>query len=185
MQNFIYIFIIFVLIYGYSHTRYLSILPTYPQLYPDSYLESKEVYKMALNRKKEDEELFYNTDLDCVDEFKKLLPEVNKKELNNLSVSHHWIILGLKSFYNRPRPIQVNRNIGNIMLHSITGITPAYPAGHTYQCFLLAKHYSKEFPERREKLYDLAERIGLARCKAGIHYPSDHEFSKRLAEILG
>jgi len=82
--------------------------------------------------------------------------------------------------YNRLRPWQIYSNINK--LESITANTPAYPAGHTFQAYLLAKILSKKYSQYKKELYKIADRCNLVRIRAGLHYPSDGKYSKLLID---
>ena len=79
---------------------------------------------------------------------------------------------------NRRRPYQIDTDLKP--LSTKTSNTPAYPAGHAYQALLLASHLSKKYPEKKELFDSIAAKCDECRVKAGIHYKSDGEFSKRL-----
>ena len=83
---------------------------------------------------------------------------------------------------NRARPKQVASDLNS--LDTKTGHTPAYPAGHTTQAYYLAKKLSIRYPEKKDILMKIAERCGKARLYAGLHYPSDNEFGRRLGLFL-
>ena len=65
-----------------------------------------------------------------------------------------------------------------------TAQTPAFPAGHTFQAYYLSKYLSKKYPKKKEIFENIAKECDLTRVKAGLHYPSDGEFSKKLVDIL-
>jgi len=48
----------------------------------------------------------------------------------------------------------------------------------------LAKKYAKEYPELKEKLCSIAEKCDTSRVAAGIHYPSDGQFSRYLVNMF-
>jgi hypothetical protein len=48
----------------------------------------------------------------------------------------------------------------------------------------MAGKLSKKFPELKEKLVNLAERIAQTRVDAGVHFPSDIEAGKAIGECL-
>ena len=85
-----------------------------------------------------------------------------------------------KSYYNRPRPAQVNFNI--IPAKSTTAATPSYPAGHTFQSYLIAHYLSLEHPKHRDEFFRISKRIADARVSVGLHYPSDNEAGISLAK---
>ena len=78
------------------------------------------------------------------------LPHLNesKKELNDiiLSMKVNVIVLGNKNLINRARPEQVCSCIKPI--DTSTAQTPAYPAGHAFQGYVLYKKLSKNLMNR-------------------------------------
>jgi hypothetical protein len=70
------------------------------------------------------------------------------------------------------------------VLKSVSANTPAYPAGHAFQAYYLAKKLGKSYPELQPQLDAIAERCNSVRIKAGLHYPSDGQFSKQLVNIF-
>ena len=95
---------------------------------------------------------------------------------------YNTIILILKYGINRARPKQINSKLN--VLESTTAHTPAYPAGHAFQAYVLEKILSRKHPEKRQELEQLAEKCNIVRIKAGLHYPSDGLFSKKIVNKL-
>jgi len=62
--------------------------------------------------------------------------------------------------------------------------TPAYPAGHAYQAYLVAKKLSLKYPRKKRLFYNIALRCDICRVKAGLHYPSDGIFSRKLVDLF-
>jgi hypothetical protein len=151
--------------------------------YPDTISESNKVIKKMKNS---DSEYFLMSDESPVKPFTEYMDrhklDYDAKKLKSIVLESYQPIKSLKDYYNRPRPHQVNPKI--IPQPSSTANTPAYPAGHSTQSFLLARYLSREYPFHSFYFYRIAERIGQARIKAGLHYPSDHKFAKKVAEIL-
>ena len=108
--------------------------------------------------------------------------DYDPSELKRIIDDSFPIIKSLKNYYNRPRPSQVNAKIKPFA--SSTASTPSYPSGHAFQAFLVAKHLSKKYPFRTFKFYSIAERIAKARVSVGLHYPSDNDFSRNLAQMM-
>ena len=63
-------------------------------------------------------------------------------------------------------------------------MTPAYPAGHSYQAYLLSKHLSKKYPEKSSLFKNLSMKCDDCRVKAGLHYPSDGDFSRKIVDLI-
>ena len=67
-----------------------------------------------------------------------------------------------------------------IPLSTKTSRTPAYPAGHAYQALLVAKYLSNKYPEKKKLFNNIAFKCDDCRVKAGIHYRSDGDFSRKI-----
>lgn len=159
-------------------------LTWWPTLVPFNKVEAQEVMRRVKNRSMNEVSIFKESDAGVHKVFSYIVgrPE---SEVRLIAARQNIFLFFLKYLFNRPRPYQVLPEIKENMLESKTGDTPAYPAGHTYQAYLVAKHYARMYPEKSRLLYRTAENIGQSRIAAGIHYPSDHEFSKKLALMLG
>lgn len=151
--------------------------------YPDSKKESKKVLRAMKNP---DEEYFLLSDKSPRTPFIKYLEEegldYDPSELKRIINDSFPIIKSLKDYYNRPRPWQINSEIKHY--DSSTANTPSFPSSHALQSFLIAKHLSKKYPFRTFKFYSIAERIAKARVSVGLHYPSDNDFSRNLAQMM-
>ncbi len=156
----------------------------WPTLIPFNQGDAQKVLRRTKNRSMNEVSLFKESDPGVHKVFSYIInrPEV---EVRRVAARQNAFIFLLKYFFNRPRPYQVIPEIRENMLESKTGDTPAYPAGHTYQAYLVAKHYARLYPEKANILYRTAENIGQSRIAAGIHYPTDHKISKTLALMLG
>lgn len=162
---------------------YLPLLPHAPGFYPDSVAESTQVVEAALKRTELETQLFKNTDISVAKGFQDILP-VPHAEIVAVANSVAPLILILKVVINRPRPNQVTPDLVKTSLPSLSANTPAFPSGHTAQAYMVANYYGRRFPSLKEKLIERAEAVGKARISAGLHYPSDHEFSKKLVSFF-
>lgn len=183
MLKYVYVLLILIILYGYTVTRYIEIAPTFPIFYPSNSDESKEVFQHMKKRTTQQIDLFYETDQSVSAAFARIIPETID-DLDNIIFNYNSIILFLKYLLNRARPAQINKNVKDKLLVSHSAATPAYPSGHSFQAFILACKMSKKYPEKKQQLYALAEDCGYARIIAGLHYPSDHRFSKALVEMF-
>jgi hypothetical protein len=165
---------------GFYSDRYYKIYPTL-YVYPNNYQEIKIVEEYVKKR----DQAMYNfiklTDETVVYAFQDLVDE-SYQELIEITQQITIYIIILKILFNRARPWQINKNLD--IYNSISAATPAFPSGHSAEAFYLAKRLSVKYPEKREKLYEIAEKCGKARIYGGLHYPSDHEFSKFLVKII-
>ena len=172
--------ITFVLIIYLIYTNFLKgyysyypTIPIYPNNEKDLFILKKEIKEITQEQK----DLFYLTNDNVIYAF---LPYVNEseKELLRVSNSQNYIILFFKYLINRRRPYQIDKNINP--LSTKTSQTPSYPAGHAYQALLLSKYLSKKYPEKKDLFKDIANKCDECRVKAGIHYVSDGDFSRKL-----
>lgn len=149
--------------------------------YPSNKSESEEVRRRATARTYSELHMFKISDVGLVDVFYSILKKENEKYENVLQIkdSKNKLILFLKYLiFRRSRPLVSEY----LKVPSVTTATPSFPAGHSFQAFLLAKHFSKKYPHLKTALYSLAESIGQSRIAAGWHYPSDHSASKWVIE---
>lgn len=170
--------IIYLIIINFSGNRYQYLLPTINLFYPDSNAEVKKVIHLTNNRSNEDIKFFYITDSSVVHAFKSYVPKISEKKLFNVSISKNNKISLLKYLINRPRPNQISSNIN--VLTSKTAKTPAFPAGHAAQAYILANYLQKIYPHKKKLFEKIADRCNDCRIKAGLHYPSDGMYSKLL-----
>mgnify|MGYP001196051086 CR=1 FL=1 len=162
---------------------YYSDKDTKSYLYPNSEVESKKVLRMMKNP---DMEYFLLSDASPKKPFIDYLDNNNLdydiSELKRIINDTYPVIMSIKKYYNRPRPQKVNNLIK--AQDSETANTPSYPAGHTFQSYVIAKSLSKIHPLHTFKFYRIAERIAKSRVSAGLHYPSDNTFSRHLARYF-
>ena len=155
------------------------------KVHPNNHEEVQLVQYAIHNRNLNDINFHKFTDDSVVPAFEELLRKNYIKydaDMNEIILKHVPAILNLKHKYNRARPWQVNKNLD--ILYSYTAHTPAYPAGHAYQAWVRYRILSSKYPKLKEQLYKTAEYCDRVRVIAGLHYPSDGEFSKSLVMAL-
>lgn len=96
------------------------------------------------------------------------------------------VLMNLKNYYNRPRPIQLAKyydlNLDVVVTQTIH--TPSYPSGHTFYSALVANILSDKYPSLKNKFEKIKLDTAKARIKQGVHYPSDNNASVELAEYV-
>lgn len=89
----------------------------------------------------------------------------------------------LKMYFNRPRPEQLAPEYGKRIVRIISDPkTAAYPSGHSFDAWTFATILSERHPNHRDAFHAIAERVGMSRVIAGVHYPSDLHAGKKAAE---
>jgi len=174
------IIIIFIVTIAYNSNRYYEYLPTIP-LYPNNYEEVKEVEDYINKRDSEMYQFIKLTDKSCIYAFKDLVNE-DFNSLNNISSKINNYIFFFKYLFNRERPFDTNPNLNKYP--STTAYSPSFPSGHAMQGQYLAKVLAKKYPEKKELLYEIGNKCGMARVYAGLHFPSDVKFGHFLVNIL-
>jgi membrane-associated phospholipid phosphatase len=178
-KNVIFIIVLFyITVLIISPPRYFSFLPSITS-YPNNIEEAQLVFKLSTNRTKEDEAFFYKTNKSVIEGFSDIVPESRDTLVSMVTQPKVlWYLMTLKFLFNRARPYHVNPNIPYI--YTDTGLTPSYPAGHACQAYFLAYELGKKYPKKQEELDRIAKKCDQVRVLAGIHYPSDGQFSYRL-----
>ena len=100
-------------------------------------------------------------------------------ELMSFGYSFGFITMPFKHRFNRARPSQLSPSLQPMF--TVPG-HPAYPSGHGFQSWFVALTLSELRPDAREALLAMAQRIGVNREIAGVHYPSDTKAGQSLAE---
>lgn len=180
MNNRILLFVyLCIIIYQDKYNFYYPSLP----IYPNNYQEVELVKEMINQRNNTDIDDFKKTDISVAYLFGEHTKE-SSEELRNIITDNKIIFLVklFKNVINRARPYQIDPEIKNIK--SLTSHTPAYPAGHAFQAYYLARILTIKYPEKKELWNYLAERCDLVRVKAGLHYPSDGIYSKQLVDYF-
>lgn len=176
------IFVLNIIVLLLSPKRYIYILPTIP-VYPNNRKEALIVKRYTENITSYYQTLFQETDRSVSDAFSKRVTE-SVRELDQMIMSANVTIpiYLTKYIINRARPYDINPQIR--LLISKTADTPAYPSGHAFQAYYLAHVLSKQYPRKTKELWRLADECALSRVYAGLHYPSDNQFSKTLVKML-
>ena len=167
----------------YGPERYYWLLPTLTH-YPNCETESKEVARIMQTRTPEDMLLFQETNEDGVEvAFIRRFPECTAMLKRSPS---SWLLgamtIWLKVLFNRARPYQLNPEIQPEP--SLSAKTPAFPSGHALEAYFAARLVSKHCPHKEKEAIALAEECAKARVIAGLHYPSDAAYSKKLAAAI-
>lgn len=92
------------------------------------------------------------------------------------------LINKMKNATKRSRPYWVSSDITVIPGTEVSSYS--YPSGHSIISWIIAKKLSQRFPHLEDGLFNLAQRISQSRVDAGVHFPSDIETGKAIAECM-
>lgn len=97
-----------------------------------------------------------------------------------------YLLMGVKNLYRRPRPNELAKKLGIKFdfVNLASAKTPSFPSGHATQSYLLAYILSDMFPKHKDSFEKMAKDISMSRMMAKVHYPSDIERGKKMAEVL-
>lgn len=96
------------------------------------------------------------------------------------------LLFFLKNAINRPRPYQLAHTL-DLPLYPLihtNANSAAYPSGHAYDSYNIARYFAQKYPDIAEDCMDFAEKIAETRIYTGIHYPSDNRVSKKISDML-
>ena len=179
--------IVVYLITGLNNKRYYSNYPTL-YLYPNNENELKVVkeYNNKRLNNKEIDDFVKLCDESISSVFIKYADYISINDIKEIDYSNSSTISStiyyLKRLFNRQRPFNVDKEYDNYKTN--TTRSPSFPSGHSAQAQFFAKKLSKKYPDKKKELYEIAERIGMSRIYAGVHYPSDHKFSKFFVQFI-
>jgi hypothetical protein len=165
------ILIVYLLVLIVSNTRYYFWYPSintyllgYGVPYPNNSIEIPIILnEYVVKKTQKDIDFFFLTDISVIPAFQTIIleNEFKKRDMQRILFSseipkHIYIY---KRIYNRARPHQVvpeeiSMHKGTMLL-SKTAFTPAYPSGHAFQSYYLARVLSIQFPEKKEKLIQM------------------------------
>jgi len=177
-----FVALIYFLFISMQPLRFYIWYPTIQSAYPNNGHEIGIMVRDYLpTRTPENIQFFRLTDASPLEAFRGKISDEQFQRLKKEIVSPQVIgkIMYYKKLYNRARPAQVAPELVRA-LKSTTANTPAFPSGHAFQAYYTAKILSKWVPERKEEWEGIAERCANIRIIAGLHYPSDRDFAKKL-----
>lgn len=192
MNSGLYVIFIAILIYlliSFARERgYYVFYPSQNLLFPISSDKEVDIVRNMYNKRSNQDMVEYDlTDLNGAHLFYRLLSPfgVSKEEIEKVIYNTRLMktIYIYKYMLNRARPFQIDKQIVPPR-HSNTYFTPSYPAGHVAQYYCAYKYFSKKYPDPTviAKMKALVQLVERARITAGIHYPSDGEFSKKIVD---
>ena len=172
---------IYFLLLSIQPVRFNNLYTTI-QAYPDNIKEIEIIVNEYINKRTlEDIRFFKLTDPNPMEAFRGKISD-EQFNLLNKKIGSPFItaeIMFYKLLYNRARPAQVAPDRID-PLYSTTANTAAYPSGHAFQAYYVAKILSEWEPRKKKEWMKIADDVANVRIIAGLHYPSDAEFARRL-----
>lgn len=110
-----------------------------------------------------------------------LKPSMKNIKSFGLNEDQKEMITKIKEGVKRSRPFIKENQITNLC-DDDSGYS--YPSKTTAECYVMAERLSECYPELREGLYALANRVATSRIQGGVHFPSDVEAGKSIAKGL-
>jgi len=92
------------------------------------------------------------------------------------------LINKMKDATKRSRPYWISSDIQPI--DGTETSSYSYPSGHSILAWMMAKKLAKKYPPLQDGLYHLAHRIARSRVQAGVHFPSDINPGREIAECM-
>lgn len=182
----LFIIFIYFLLLSMQPARFYIWYPTIQSAYPNNIHEIGIMVRDYFpKRTQENIKFFKLTDSSSLEAYRGKITDEQYLRLKKEILRPELIkkIIYFKKLYNRARPKQIAPDLVK-PFESITANTPSYPSGHTIQAFIAAKILSKWEPHRKKEWEEIAERCSNIRIIAGLHYPSDIEFAKKLVHEL-
>ena len=147
--------------------------------------------RVTANATKEEIEFAINAEVDekkCYVNFCKTILGLNLKTqfFDKLFNQTDPILMLLKNHFNRARPYQIAPLYGIQLKFNVPSeaMHPAYPSGHAFDSFLVSRVLTNLKPEQSLEINKFCNDMAYSRFVAGLHYPSDNEISKFLADTL-
>jgi hypothetical protein len=181
----VFLVFIYFLLMSLQPQRYNIWYPTI-QAYPNNGREIGIMVRDYIEKRTpEDIQFFKLTDPSPLEAFRGKLSDEQFRQLKKEVTSPKIVekIRYYKRLYNRARPVQVAPEKVDA-LYSTTANTPAFPSGHAFQAYYAAKLLSQWEPTRKKEWEEIADRIANIRIIAGLNYPSDRDFAKKLVDKL-
>jgi hypothetical protein len=181
----IFIILLYFILLSFQPMRYYIWYPTITA-YPNNVKEIRVMMQEYISKRTPDDiDFFKLTDSSPLEAFRRKITDEQFQRLKKEVISPVIVgkIIYYKKLYNRARPVQIAPQLVDA-LYSTTANTPAYPSGHAFQAYYAAKLLSQLEPNKKKEWEAIAERVANIRIIAGLHYPSDRDFARRLVDKL-
>ena len=170
-------------------TSKIPLIPPPPAGSPEEILELYAVIDQYQNRVVP-EGLQQTCDEDLVAIFEKALGEVgitiNASYYNKLKDDIRKPYKKLKKLFNRRRPYKLAAALGiDFPFDDLPSAkSKSYPSGHTVQSYVVAHFLADLHPEHSDRIFAAAEMISQSRVDRGVHYQSDIDYGRIVAEYV-
>lgn len=112
--------------------------------------------------------------------------EISEEDIKPVVELVRPIIDMLKDHFGRDRPTPCAQRLGVDFEADIikSAGSKSYPSGHTIESHVLADYLARQFPEHRDELDKVADIVAQSRIDRGVHFPSDIEYGKKIADVI-
>ena len=178
-----------------SHFRKNGILKKLESIQPpnekQTLQELEQLKKIMANATQEMLRFAIHAEVDETETYQRFIRNVLKINLPNDFTTSIFdqtdpIVMYLKKHYNRARPEQF-ANAYNIPFQveiTHTALHPAYPSGHAFDSFIMEHVMKRLAPSKAKEIEEFTEQMRESRIYVGLHYPSDNQISKVLANEI-
>lgn len=96
------------------------------------------------------------------------------------------LLYKLKYHFQRPRPYQTayHFKLKLFPFKSFSAHTPSFPSGYSTMAQVIVNVIGNKFPQHYDFCQELAEDIGISRLYLGLNYPTDKDFSEKVANAI-
>ena len=114
------------------------------------------------------------------------IDQVTKEDLKGITNRIDPITYSLKYHFNYPRPYQLAlaHEISLYPTQPTNACSPSYPSGHAIDSHVLGGLLAQRFPQLKQDIDNLSERLSQSRIISGIHYQHDANFGKEIAQDI-
>lgn len=132
---------------------------------------------------------YLNMDKNLIQYIESLLraEQVDESEMIQSMISDMQpLITKLKYKFQRPRPYQLANymKLKLFPLQSTSALSPSFPSGHSVQAMVIMTVIGRKHPNLTQFCKRFYEDVMDSRVAIGVHYPSDNDFSVKVANAI-
>lgn len=106
------------------------------------------------------------------------------KHIDEMQRQIDTLTLTQKYNFNRPRPQETAKFYGEDLTEYAVVRTPSYPSNHAIRGYVIAAIMGKKYPKAQKLLDMIAEKNAISRVQLGVHFMSDIEAGREMADKM-